>query len=246
MPHPSYPNPTIQEAICEIHFPVASDVAWSPAKPTPLLERLRDQYPELETVTEQGLAFAIGPTGPVPQFSSPQLKLKFQHRTAPLAIQIWQNKFTINAVRPYMGWTQLKAELLRVWPLVSEVIAPTSITRLGMRYINRINRLSATESPGHWILENDVVPKAVLTSGPSFLSRLEKRLDRHNRLIVTLAHDTSVAAEPFGSLIFDIDRIREQEIAAADVGSKVEEMHEDIWTIFANAKSPALERLLNR
>jgi uncharacterized protein (TIGR04255 family) len=123
---------------------------------------------------------------------------------------------------------------------------PTSITRVGMRYINRIARQRANEVPGRWIVPNEVIPEAILSSGPGFISRMEKRLNEHNRLLVTLAHDASLDSEPFGSLIFDIDRVREEEIRPGSLGSVVQQLHEDIWVVFESAKSPHYDRLLNQ
>lgn len=87
-----------------------------------------------------------------------------------------------------------------------------------------------------------------MDSGPNFLSRMEKRIDGSNRLIVTLAHDISNPAEPFGSIIFDIDRIVEKQMMAEThtIDEELELLHEDIWNVFESSKNEKLEGLLTR
>lgn len=98
-----------------------------------LIERLRQQYPDFETLTEQAVSLVMTAGGPVQQIGAPRLKLKFQHGTLPLALQLWEGMFAINATRPYRGWAAIRGELLAAWQMASEIISPTAVTRIGMR-----------------------------------------------------------------------------------------------------------------
>jgi uncharacterized protein (TIGR04255 family) len=212
-----------------------------------LIELLKDTYPDFETQTEQTFQVAISAEGtllPVP--SSPRLKLKFSKREGPFLLQVAEDTFTINALRPYPGWERLRSEFELVWPVMREVIKPASANRIGMRYINRIIRQTASETPGFWLRESDYIPNVLLTSGPNFLVRLEIRRDSTNRVIVTISHDKTISSEPFGSLIFDIDRISETPLATEIevISTGIEALHEDIWDIFSKAKNERLESLL--
>jgi uncharacterized protein (TIGR04255 family) len=213
VPHPSYSNPTIQEALCELHFASEQDAGWSPNKPAPLIDRLRDSYQDFETITEAGYQIVISPDGGLmPMPLQPKLKLKFSRREQPFLLHFLQGQFVINVLRPYPGWGALRSELLRVWPIAREILRPAAVTRIGMRYINRIPLRTRTETPGTWLKHSQYVPRALLDSGPDFLARLELRKDGTNRLVTTIAHDKTAPAEPFGSLILDIDRISENRL----------------------------------
>lgn len=244
--HPSYPNPTIQEAVCEFQFTNEPAVNWTPSKPGTLVDKLRSNYPDFETISEQGVQFVLGEGGPAPQMLPPRLKLKFKHASYPLVLQFAQNSFAINAIRPYKGWLSLREEISNVWPIFMGIIKSAAISRVGMRYINRIERRSRDELPGHWFKKSRYLPDAVLESGPKFMSRLEQRLTSSGRLIVTLAHDETNAAEHFGSILFDIDRIEEKQLDTHESTMRVlvEELHNDIWAVFRSSKNASLEALL--
>jgi uncharacterized protein (TIGR04255 family) len=141
----------------------------------------------------------------------------------------------------------MKAALLGAWPIFREEAQPVKITRVGLRYINRVLRLSKTEQPGYWLKESPSIPPVLLTSGEGFSHRLEVRLDEHNRLLTTIAHGIGPDAGPFGALFYDIDRVLERESEPSDdaLSSTVEDLHEDVWKIFVEAKSENYDRLLN-
>jgi len=115
-----------------------------------------------------------------------------------------------------------------------------------MRYINRIQRQAAHETPGVWLKSGKYIPKALLDSGPNYLERLELRQDDLNRLLLTIAHDKTIQTEPFGSMILDIDRISERPISTDPdaVAGTVTKLHEEIWKVFKETKSERLEQLL--
>jgi uncharacterized protein (TIGR04255 family) len=212
------------------------------------MERLGEDYRDLETITEQGIQVVIGKDGPVPQLLPPRLKIKFKHASAPIVVQASQNTFVINALSPYRGWQSFRADILAVWPSFIDVAKPNLISRIGMRYINRIVRESREESPGYWLRPTNYLPQIVLSSGPNFMSRLEHRLTSSSRLVVTLAHDETNPAEHFGCILFDIDRIDESTINAnsSDVGDILDQLHEDIWDVFSSAIGDRLKQLLKR
>ena len=245
--HPTYRNPTIQEAVCEFQFKTDEPSSWSPNKPGPLLIKLGENYADFETISEQGVQVVIGKDGPIPQLLAPKLKLKFNNATKPIIVQASQNSFSINALRPYQGWATLRDEIFRVWPVFIDVIRPVSISRVGMRYINRISRQRRDETPGYWFKESMYIPSAFLSSGANFLSRLEHRSSDKSRLIVTVAYDDSIPTEHFGSILFDIDCIEEGfiDIDQSKIAAVIEKLHDDIWKVFESSKGENLESLLN-
>src|SRR5262245_19133337 len=86
-----------------------------------------------------------------------------------------------------------------------------AITRIGLRYINRIERKSAEDHPGDWLRANEYMAPVVLRSAPAFLSRVEAHLDTENRIIVTLGDQPPAETGGYDAIIFDIDRIIERE-----------------------------------
>lgn len=246
--HPSYPNPQIAEALCEIHYSLAPTATWKPTVPGALFKELQYDYPELEPMTGQGVMLVIGPDGvPVQQLSPPQVRFKLKHGTKPFLLQISERTLSLNVLPPYPGWPGFRDELALRWPKFLELVKPDTITRIGLRYINRIPRRATEESPSYWLKSCDYIPAVTLKSGSGFLARSESRLDRENRLLVTVAHDKGRGGtDTHGFLLLDIDRIAEKQIGTEwnDVDATIKTLHDGAWEVFSAACGENLERLL--
>jgi uncharacterized protein (TIGR04255 family) len=248
--HPSFKSPTILEALCEIHFRLSAEHPWTATKPGDFFQRVLADYPTMEPIVEQAVQLTIGPDKmPRQELLPPRLKLKFTHRDPayPTLLQVSDSTFALNTLSPYPGWETMKAKLLIAWATFRAQAQPVEITRIGLRYINRIQRLSKSEQPGYWLRETRLIPAALLKSGEGFSFRLELRLDDHNRLFTTIAHATGLDTGPFGALFFDVDRVVERGTSTEDsaLDSAIETLHEDVWNVFVEAKSGNYDRLLN-
>jgi uncharacterized protein (TIGR04255 family) len=117
---------------------------------------------------------------------------------------------------------------------------------MGLRYINRIERTSPNEAPGEWLQATDFIPAGILASKGSFLSRVESHIKEDNRLIVTVTEiQTEVPTAPH-PLVFDIDRILENQRVVDDaiLLKEMDALHEHVWEVFDSARTPRLANLL--
>jgi len=85
--YPAYPNPTITEAVCDIHFRLSQEKEWRPSFPGELFKHIQNEYPEMEPVLEMGLQFEFGPLGTGTKFVPQRQKVRFRHGTRPLILQ---------------------------------------------------------------------------------------------------------------------------------------------------------------
>jgi len=244
--HPSYPSPTIVEALCEVHFRLPPEKPWKPSLPGEFFKCIQDEYPEMEPLQEMGLQFEIGPLGLGQKILPPRPRMRFKHASRPLLVQLAENVLTVNVLAPYTGWDTMSRDVLDVWRQARDVLEPSAIIRIGLRYINRIERQSADDHPGNWLKASDYIAPVVLRSTPEFLSRVEAHLDAKNRIIVTLGNQPPAAASGYGAIIFDIDRIVERELPPGEdaLSPEMNRLHEHVWQVFASAKGDKLERLL--
>src|SRR3989442_14250954 len=81
------------------------------------------------------------------------------------------------------------------------------MNRIGLRYINRINKETEQDRPGTWLVANDYISAGFLRSGPGFLLREEIHLDAENILIITLGDPQSEAVGGERNIIFYFYRI---------------------------------------
>lgn len=246
--YPAYPNPTITEAVCDIHFRLPQEKEWRPSFPGELFKHIQNDYPEMEPVLEMGLQFEFGPLGTGTKFVPQRQKVRFKHGTRPLILQLAEDSLSVSTLSPYQGWEMMRHDVLAAWQRVEEVLQPEVINRIGLRYINRINKETAQDRPGTWFVANDYISAGFLRSGPRFLLREEIHLDALNILIITLGDPQSDADGGHGAIIFDIDRIVEREVPTGQevLMQEMDRLHADVWEVFSSAKGEKLEALLNR
>jgi uncharacterized protein (TIGR04255 family) len=242
--HPTYPNPIITEALCEIHFSLPDGTAWKPAFFGELFKQLGPEFPDFEPVTQMGLQLILGPGGGQAVLPSQQ-RMRYRHASRHLLLQFSEKTLTVNILPKYEGWAQMRTDILQGWEKARAVINPPRITRVGLRYINHIERASADDQPGAWLASSIYVPQAVLASLPGFLLRLETHLNDQNRLIVTVAETPTEREGNVPGIVFDIDRIVEKEIVPDlhQLGNEVDQLHKAVWQVFSASLTP---RLLQR
>ena len=243
--HPNYPYPTITEAVCDIHFRLSSANKWKPSLPGELFKHIQHDYPEMEPVLEVGLQLEVGPGGTSTRILPPPQLMRFKHGTRPLILQLAENAFSISVLSPYPGWEVMRQDALTAWRQVEEVLMPEAINRIGLRYINRIEKETISDRAGDWLEATEYIPQGILHSEAGFLLRVQTHLNAQNMLIITLGDTESESKD--GSIIFDIDRIVEKEpLGGQELEQEMDRLHTDIWNIFSSAKGEKLERLLNR
>jgi uncharacterized protein (TIGR04255 family) len=240
--HPSYQNPTIAEALCELHFALPDGVPWKASLAGDLFKQVQQEFPEMEPQIEVGLKFELGPQRTAQSLLPPRPRMRFKHKERPLQLQLGPNVFTVNVLPRYPGWKKMREDVLSAWQQACLVLKPSKLTRIGLRYINRIERTKENEPPAHWFKASDYLPKAVLHSQGAFLSRVESQIDSHNRVIVTFAEVQQEGEDNKKGIVFDIDRIIEKELALnqKELLAEMDRLHEHIWGIFEAVQTKRL------
>ncbi len=243
--HPTYENPTIVEAICEIHFSLGTGVAWNPSLYSALFRRIQDQFPVFQPVATPSVQMVIGTQGaPTTAFTIPQL-IRYQSTAGNVLLQLSETTFAVNFLPEYPGWEKVVDRLSYGWRMAFEVIEPAQINRMGLRYINRIERGNPNETLDTWLVANEYLPLAVLHSRPGFAAQIVTQLDSHNRLSVIVA-DQPASLDSHGAFILDLDRTIEYEMPV-DIDHLLQQasrLHDNIWEVFQSAKGDKLEALL--
>jgi uncharacterized protein (TIGR04255 family) len=165
--HPSYPNPAIAEALCELHFALPEGVPWKASLAGDLFKQIQTDFPEMEPGMEIGLQLELSPQRIGHSVLPPRSRMRFKHKQRPLLLQLGPNVFTVNVLPTYPGWDKMRQDVLDAWRQASVVLKPARIKRIGLRYINRISKAKQDEMPGDWFKSSDFVPQGVLASrGP--------------------------------------------------------------------------------
>ena len=201
---------------------------------------IREDFPELEPITETGVQVQLhaGNVGIAPLRN----RMRYRHRTRNLLMQLSQGIMTVNVLAPYAGWQTMRSDIDRAWQWADEVLHPSGVARIGLRYINFIPLTHSGEKPGDWIAENPYVATAALSSDTGFLSRVEAQSRQGARSIVTVA-EAIEQDERF--LAIDIDCIRTTVNGEhLTLNGTIDTLHETVWSIFDSFITPRLRALL--
>ncbi len=132
-----YKQPPITEAVIEIRFATPAD---DPAVAKASAD-FKSYYPQEELITNVGVQLYLP--------SSPQIKTKAQtvekrgRRRSSLdqtqLLLLWPENFVISQLAPYPGWDAFFDRFRRDWEMWKRAIGYRKISRVGVRYLNRID-----------------------------------------------------------------------------------------------------------
>jgi uncharacterized protein (TIGR04255 family) len=249
-PHPRFPSPTIVEAACEITFSRNLQVKLSTAE---LYKLVGTEFPEMQPVNTVAFQIVVGdgrqPQPAPPPLGVPAPAFRFATAAGDRFVQISDVSFVHQTTAQYPGWSTIKSAILELWGRVLPAIQPDTVTKVGLRYVNRIAKDEAHPHLGDWLRPSDYIPAVLTRSHRHFLARIEAAPGDDDLLILTLANQQAAAdTTPHGAIIFDIDRMRTRAMGTDpnDVGEVLELLHDDIWSAFWSSHSPALEEKLKK
>ena len=204
-----YKNPPIEEAVCDFQFAPGTD--WDPTMPGRIYELLMNVYnekPRSQQLVEA--QFRGGDSEGNPSVS-------VQHRLGGHRVQLLAEKgtrivgigpdqLTVHMLRPYEGWEAFRPKIHEALAAYLKIAHPEGVTRLGLRYINRI--MIGKIDPD--LAEYFTIPPRFPPADPplkrlSFFNRKEAEFqDKPIRIVVTFA-DMDPGLPEVNSYLLDID-----------------------------------------
>jgi uncharacterized protein (TIGR04255 family) len=242
-PHPSYVNPTIAEALCELHFTLPGGGEFQQQWYGDFFTQARAEYPIMEPQEVTEFIAGFGPDG-MTQSKQQRLRMIYRHGGRNDLIQLSENVLTVNVLPRYAGWAAFKNRIRIAWDLFQRTASPIGLSRIGLRYINRIPKRTPTEPVSTWLRSAEFFPFKILESESGYHSRLQLPLGPNRRMVVIVAELEEESGKR--AIMLDIDLIRAAQIGAAwnEIESCLEELHDQAWEVFEKSKSPALDALL--
>jgi len=220
-----YENPPIIEAVCEFRF-VQGGV--QPALiPGRFYERVKTEYPDIEM--KMGVGVQEG--GAQPTIVT-QERTVFRNPIANRLVQISPGMLAINQLRPYSDYATFHREIEARFSDYSAVADIRRITRIGLRYINRLTvpvgkTLEAVLHLGFKI------PQGLPTKPDTYLLRLEFPYQAHrDRLILIIARSGDDPQKEEVMLDLDYIAIKPEQIEQGELMRWVDTAHEAIEDVF--------------
>jgi len=132
----SYKRPPITEAVIGINFqtPIDSEILTSVSK------KFSSHYPQNQDISNFDISLEISEATPEPvtQLKKVQGYRLSNHDMTQLLV-LWPNAFFTSQLAPYTGWDDFFARFERDWKIWKRHIGFNTISRIGVRYINRID-----------------------------------------------------------------------------------------------------------
>ena len=137
------------------------------------------------------------------------------YRTETEIAQFRVDGFTFSRIEPYTTWEQVFGEALRLWKVYIDAANPRQVSRLAVRYINRM-RLTSPMGLGHYLEAPPQLPAPIPQVIREFLSRIYvEDVSRKASAVIVQALEPRVDPTAI-SLLLDIDAFREVSVAPGD------------------------------
>ncbi len=204
-----YKSPPITEAILDIRASLPSDVTIEHL--LTYHEEIKNLYPEKEQRMSWTGGFEFKP-GSAPKIAAPSGGPDgyfFRSPSNSKIVQFRRDGFTFNKLKPYAKWEALRSEAKVHWERYLQIARPYEVTRLALRYINKIQIPLPFKDFKEYVLTiPDIAPGL-----PNAMSNMIMQLVIPNNQIDATANITETieptkAGQSFLVFIFDIDVYR--------------------------------------
>lgn len=119
-------------------------------------------------------------------------------------IQARIDGFTFNMLQPYSNWETFSKEAFRIWEIYDRAINPDNISRIAIRYINKINIPLPFDNFQEYIINMPPIPTCLPQTFKNFFMQIEVPCDTEEANVLL----TETIEQPSGDklpLILDID-----------------------------------------
>lgn len=204
---------------------------------------VQELFPTMETVFDEQIEVIFSPTGEPThnRINSPRLRFFNESRTSLIQLGQDGNVLTFNVLKPYPGWEALRATVESLWPKLRDILKPQKIGRVGLRYINRIERSQEFPLLSDWLKPNDYLPKAVVASRSPYNFNASVEDAEGRQLNIRVGEP-----EPGGATIFDIDVVskRSHSPETEELISTLNHLHDEEWSVFEGSITETFMRHL--
>ncbi len=244
-PERSYRKPPVVEALCEIYF---ADSIWDDTIPGTFYERIKHEFPKKQQREIQEAQITLGQDTASAGVQRLPSWLQFLSETSNTMIQVAENLLVVNQLHPYRHFEEWEQVVYRALNEYKAAASPQTVSRIGVRYINRI------EIPGTQVSMEDyfaIYPQLPISLGNrhrSFLVRVEvPQVDQGHSVLITFGN--SEPPQAMGEkLVFMLDLydIAELNIPPdeSELRAQIRQAHDNVVKAFEDSITNRLRDLL--
>jgi uncharacterized protein (TIGR04255 family) len=147
--------------------------------------------------------------------SQSQIDLGWRYQTGQEVAQFRVDGFTFSKIEPYTTWEEVFTEAIRLWGIYCQLTEPAQVSRLAVRYINRM-RLTGTTDIGKYLEAPPILPTPVPQRLREFLTRVYVDDDRTGASAVIIQALEPPVDPNATSILLDIDAFRQVSLTPDD------------------------------
>lgn len=244
--YPLLKNAPITEAVINIKAKLSDD--FDATNLASLSGLSKDDYPKKQEVKkfEGRFEFTKGKT--FEPTTEEIAGYRFESEETHQVVQVLKEEFVFSKLKPYESWEELRDQARGLWESYKEVTSPELITRVALRYINKLN-IPTKDAPWKFI--------DYLTAPPSVPDELPQAINNYFMRIVLPMPEFKAQAiiiqalEPvkkpqFVPVILDIDVFRfDPDGIKEDIWDILESLRVLKNRIFFNSITKKLEAIYN-
>lgn len=137
-----------------------------------------------------------------------QIDIGWRYQAETEVAQFRADGFTFSKIEPYTTWGEVFSEGFRLWSVYLELANPRQVSRIAVRYINRMRLTGVTET-GRYLEAPPPLPAPIPQTIREFLTRVYVEDEKRNASVVIVqALEPRVDPNTI-SLLLDIDVFRE-------------------------------------
>jgi len=210
-------------------------------------KELRDHFPKLEELRRFEGGFQIK-RGEASMFSKDTglSGFRFKSEDGLTVVQFRVDGFTFSRLKPYTSWDAIFPEAWRLWLDYVETAVPESVTRIAVRYINRLEVPLPFEEFSEYLEAPPALPPDVPQNVSSFLVK-QVLHEPSSGIAVNFgqALEAGLADSKHATIILDIDsyKVQEYEPQAQHLTEEFESLRRMKNLIFFNSITEKTARL---
>lgn len=216
--YPHLSKAPIVEAVIDFRVKLSPDFKLAAFQG--LRSQLVKDYPgfEEQQIVEQTLKQTLGSAAEVSTRFSGVHGYRLTSTDGKNVVQLRRDGFTFSRLNPYTRWDEVFAEAWRLWSMYVEAAKPLELSRIAVRYINRMMFPWPFSNPEEYLKAPPMTAEGWPREMSAFLSRVvmhEGETDISVNVIQAL--EPQVPSQTGVALIFDIDAYYDVSLPATDV-----------------------------
>lgn len=213
---PHLRNAPIVEAVIE--FKARAGTPWDEENVTRALDGAMQEYSKPEGLYGGSLRLSVrhdpagvsGVSRSAIDQESGWIGLRFKSADGLQIAHFTRDGFLFTRLKPYLDWSQLSTEAIRLWEVHARIAGITRIQRIGVRFINRIEVPAGPLNLDRYFRGFSVAPADLPLS--EFLHRDVLSVPRHPYRIIMIRTAQPLAGRDGAALIVDIDAFDESPV----------------------------------